>query len=186
MVNRSAVRSFGRGSVRRSKMVVLEDLGTTHGRRKTISYWQQKDTMKDREGLKSTIPSGHGQSKGTGRSLFLDESDKPHERQIDGIRLRTTTVSVGNLHQTGSGSFNLGHRREAGRRGAMLPVAGRSMQGMMSGNMRTVQSHHGDQASSHRHLSIKPRGEIPGFFGGSKKKSGDRVGTESSGKGKGG
>ena len=52
--------------------------------------------MKDRDGLKSTIPSGHGQSKGTGRSSLLDESDKPHERQIDGIRLRTT-VSAGEL-----------------------------------------------------------------------------------------
>lgn len=52
--------------------------------------------MKDRDGLKSTISFGHAQSKGTGRSLLLDESDKPHERQIDGIRLRTT-VSAGGL-----------------------------------------------------------------------------------------
>lgn len=47
-------------------MVDLEDLGTTHIKRKTISGRQCKDTMKDREGLKSTISWGHGKSKGTG------------------------------------------------------------------------------------------------------------------------
>ena len=61
----------------------------------SISYRQQKETMKDREGLKSTISSGHGESKGTGRSSILDESDQYHGQKIDGIRLRTTTVSVG-------------------------------------------------------------------------------------------
>jgi hypothetical protein len=71
------------------------------------------DAMKDRDGLKSTISLGHGsQSKGTGRSWLLGESDKPHGQKIDGIRHRTTTVSVDNLHQTGGGSFNLGQRSE--------------------------------------------------------------------------
>jgi hypothetical protein len=72
-------------------MVDLEDLGTTHIRRKSISCRKQKDTMKDREGLKSTISSGHGEgSRGAGRSFILDESDKYHGQKIDGIRYRKT------------------------------------------------------------------------------------------------
>ncbi len=34
------------------------------------------------------------QSQGAGRSLILDESDKPRKRKISGIRLLTTTVNV--------------------------------------------------------------------------------------------
>jgi predicted DNA-binding ribbon-helix-helix protein len=72
-------------------MVDLEDLGTTHIRRKSISCRKQKDTMKDREGLKSTISSGHGEEAGvrvdrlfwtnlisiTGRRLMASDTGKP-------------------------------------------------------------------------------------------------------------
>lgn len=73
--------------------------------------WRSMDRMKDREGLKSTISFGHGQSRGACRSLLLGQSDKAHKQKIDGIGDRTA-LSTGNFHQIDSGSLILGHRRK--------------------------------------------------------------------------
>ena len=44
--------------------------------------------MKDRDGLKSTIPSGHDQSKAGNRLWLLSESDKLHWQKVDSISFR--------------------------------------------------------------------------------------------------
>ena len=58
------------------------------------------DGMIDHDGPESAI--SWGQSEGTGRSLFLNESDKLHGQKIDGIR-HWTTVSSGDFYQTNGG-----------------------------------------------------------------------------------
>ena len=44
--------------------------------------------MKDRDGLNSTISRRHGESRGTGRSLRLDDPEKARAQKIDCIWLR--------------------------------------------------------------------------------------------------
>lgn len=68
------------------------------GRNPRLSWLEQEqDTIKDHERPESTISLGQGKRRGTCRSLLLEESEKPHEQKIDGIRLWTTTVSVREL-----------------------------------------------------------------------------------------
>jgi hypothetical protein len=54
------------------------------GSRRHYAGSSSLDTMKDREWLKSTISSGHVKSRGTGRSLILEEYSKAHGQNIDG------------------------------------------------------------------------------------------------------
>jgi hypothetical protein len=82
----------------------------TNVRRKSISYRQQKYTMTDREGLKSTISLGHGQSRGTGRSSILGDYNPTHEPLDDEYEDRMNNRME--EHRAGGGSFNLGQRRE--------------------------------------------------------------------------
>jgi len=78
-----------------------------------MSYRQQKDTMTDREGLKSTISSGHGQSKGTCRSLILDEYSRVHRQMLSWPRRGwISELKMVGKDKAGGGSFNLGHRRK--------------------------------------------------------------------------
>jgi len=119
-------------------------------------------SMKDRDGLKSAISCGHGQRKG---------------REDHCSRIILTSHMGSRSLAPGTGQPRVprdpsrsapdcsawGQRRETERRGAILPVPGQSMPGMMSDSMRTVQSYH-DQKRSHRCLSIESLGEIRGLI----------------------
>ena len=59
----------------RESSLFPERSGLTYGME--CHGWRSMDRMKDRDGLKSIISLGHGQSRGAGRSWLLDESDKP-------------------------------------------------------------------------------------------------------------